>query len=313
MKPYIITIPDRIDTACVDEYINASNETISVIRDKKEKLVTFDFTNCRYLSPTGVIYLAMLKDTLNDLDISTFYKKPESSYVHSFLTDIGLFNRKSEEHSVYTRYMITLHRCYSVDECINVHNDIIKKAITKSDYQKGTYCALDYMLNEIWDNAGVHGYKCYDTRKYPKPVYICAFSRSQEVEICISDRGQGIFNSLKNVDKYKSVTKKEALKLSVENRVSGHPKNSPGFGLYCSSEFARTAQGELVIWSSECKLSITSKCDRIYSSRFNMGTLISITIPKKANIPFGEILSNDTYGKRDEDEYIEEMIDGVFL
>jgi hypothetical protein len=169
------------------------------------------------------------------------------------------------------------------------------------------------MLNEIWDNAGVHGYKCYETRIYPKPVYICAFARSNEVEICIADRGQGIFSSLKNIDKYKCISRKEALKLSIENCVSGHPQNSPGFGLYCSSQFARTGDGELLIWSSECKLSVSSKCDKIYSSRFNMGTIITIIIPKKANIPFGEILRNDICGKRDEDEYIEEMIDGVFL
>lgn len=314
MKSYTLEIPRRIDISCLDDYIDITKDMISVVKEKKEKYgrVIFDFTNCMYLSPTGVIYLAMLKDALNELEIDTYYKKPKRSSVHNFLSDIGLLTKKSVEHSVYIDYMITLHRCNSVNECTDVHNDIIKKAINRSEYQKGTYCALDYMLNEIWDNAGVHGYKCYNTRNYPKPVYICAFARSNEVEICISDRGQGIFSSLKNIDKYKSITRKEALKLSIENTVSGHPQKSPGFGLFCSSQFARTGDGELVIWSSETKLSVSSKCDKIYSSRFNMGTLISIIIPKNADIPFGEILCNDTYGQRDEDEYIEEMIDGVF-
>lgn len=114
-------------------------------------------------------------------------------------------------------YFHPLCSCNSISDCSEAHKKIIANVVQRDCVKDETYAAVDYMINELWDNAGVHGYECYDAERYPKPVYICALEYNDCYEICIGDRGQGIFESLrKNNDKLSSKNKKVAIQSAIK-------------------------------------------------------------------------------------------------
>ena len=272
--------------------------------------VIFDFSLCEDISPVGLIYINMWKDELRAKGKQTFYRK-SNPRTDSFLKRMRLLPRlgDAEAEQIEDRFFYDIHCCKNMGECSVAHRDIISKVVQRDSLHEETYCAVDYMLNELWDNAGVHGYECYDKLDYPKPVYICALEKDDYYEICIGDRGQGIYQSLhKHNPKIQIKNKKDTIKSAIVNGISGHPNGSPGFGLYCSAEFMRSGKGCLHLWSSNCYLIVSEKNDRIYSSKYSLGTLVSFIIQKSDVLPFGDIV-----GARSEvDNYIDDVIGGMF-
>lgn len=146
----------------------------------------------------------------------------------------------------------------------------------------------------MWDNAGVHGYKCYDNKEYPKPVYFAGYIFKDKIELCIADRGQGIYNSLStnNLD-YKDADARKCVYDSIKNGVSGHPDKSPGFGLFCSDYVQKEGCGGLTIWSSGYKLIIEGNSKKSYKIEYNIGTIVKIEVKKTENVTINKILGYD--------------------
>jgi hypothetical protein len=273
----------------------------------KDRTITFDFTQCDFLSPTAIIYLSIWRDVFSERGIKTYARIKKNAFAR-FVSGMAFVDVPYIGKSVFLNQMIKLHRCNCVKECMGVHKEIVDMIVKKSSLPKDTVAAVDYMLNEIWDNAGVHGYKCYETSDYPKPVYFCGFNYTTHFEIAIADNGQGIHNSLTSVAQYSDLSPDESLQKSILKGSTGHPAGSPGFGLYCSSEFMRKGNCLFSIWSSGRKLQILNGEENIHKSKFCSGTIISLIVKKDTMIPFSEILDN-----RDVDEYFETMLEGSLL
>lgn len=268
----------------------------------------FDFRDCKMISPTVATALMAYHDHLEGKGIRTLVSIRESR-VYKFLRALGLFKPlATDEEDSYIQglksYSVNIHRCQNIQECSDAGKKIIHQVEKRLNPIKETLAALDYMIGEIWDNAGVHGYQCYKSLAYPLPIYISAFSYKNKVEVSILDRGQGIHNSLrKNNSNYTQSNAKQALKDSLVESVSGHPNGSAGFGLYSASEFVKRNGGSLHIWSSDRKLTLES--GRISASRIknSTGTLVTFVINALQPTGFKDILTN-----YDTDEYIDIMI-----
>lgn len=287
----------RINEICfsLEEYKNTNN-------------VIFDLMECDYISPTGIVFLQMFRDALKEQGSKTFAKIPEKRFLKRFLKTSGLIDLSIQEDKLLSKYTVKITRCNSVDACLNLQKDIMSKVIDRFTIDASTYAAIDYMVAEIWDNSGTHGYGCYETIEYPKPIYICTFSYTDKIEIVIGDRGLGIVSTLRqNNEKLSKLPSKDIMLKSIENTISGHPNGSPGFGLYCASEFLRKGKGALNIFSSKYHLRVSNKRTKIMKSKYDLGTLVSFTVFKTAQIPFKEIIG------RDADEQVDIFIDGVFL
>ena len=274
------------------------------------KTVVFDFTCCKDISPVGLIYISMWRDELISKGKKTFYRKsdPKTDF---FLKKMRLIpgREETENAKVEDGFFYDIHRCMSTTECGDAHKYIVSRVVQRESLHDETYSAIDYMLNELWDNAGVHGYGCYHEFTYPKPVYICALEKEEYYEICIGDRGQGIYQSLHqhNPD-IQDKNKKETIKAAIMDGISGHPDGSPGFGLFCAASFMRSGKGCLHLWSSNCYLIVNEKNDRIYSSVYSLGTLVSFIIRKSDVLPFNAVVGSRS---RTED-YIADVIGGMF-
>lgn len=302
-----IEIPETFIAENAKNIINIlSSSYIKSMTATVDKVV-FDFSKSEEISPVGLLYIKMWRDELNERGKTTYYKKSDKA-IESYLRKMRLLPGlgKYEEEQVAKEFFYSIHLCNNGAECGDAQKEIISNVVQRGKVKDTTYSSVDYMLNELWDNAGAHGYGCYDSLDYPKPIYMCALEYDDHFEISIGDRGQGIYSSL-NKKNPNIKNNRQALISSIENGVSGHPNGSPGFGLFCSAEFIRKGQGNLSIWSSGCHLAISSANDKIYTSNFNCGTLINITFNKTADMPFEEIV-----GTYETNDYIEEMIGGMF-
>ncbi len=314
MNSYIIKLPAKISTEQAQPIFSKLDIDYRKSFLQEVDRVIFDFSACTSISPAGLIYINMWRDSLLELGKKTFYRK-SNPQTDSFLKRMNLIPRadSDEDIAITEKFFYDIHCCKNIHECSRAHRDIVSNVVIKGSVPDETYCAIDYMINELWDNAGVHGYECYDAETYPKPVYICALEHDSCYEVCIGDRGQGIYKSLqKNNKRFQDINKKDSVKAAVQNGISGHPNGSPGFGLYSAAEFIRGGNGTLYIWSSGCYLTISSKDDRIYNGTITNGTLVSFVIKKDAVIPFEETLNTHSKCHQSTKEYIDEMIGGLF-
>lgn len=303
MDKYVINLPDELSIKTLQNYLKTDKSNNKSIYNYN--IVTFDFRNCKNISPTGIVYIKMLRDRLNDNNIKTFYKAKNE--ITEYLKRFNLVPLNDEK-DIKEKYKLELKSCNNTDECLEAHKYLIKNIIEPTISDKSTFSSIDYMLNELRDNAGVHGYKCYNTKNYPKPVYMCAFYNESVIEIAIGDLGQGIYKSLSSNNTDLIIkNEKEALISSLKLGVSGHPDKSPGFGLFCAKEFTEKANGSLHIWSSNTYLKFEDNVPKLYSSKFDIGTIIGIIIPIQAHIPFEEVISNYLSYDRTADDYLEEI------
>lgn len=302
MKDLKYPLPTRLNRENIELFYSLSNNTHPESGDQ----AIFDFNNCRFVSPTGAAALLIYRDWLKENDVETRALIRSNSKLYKILSVFGLPLEANLEDAYTSRMQdmsVPIRRCYSYDECLDVQDAVMNKIVSRTRCKKGTEAAIDYMLNEIWDNAGVHGYQCYDTTEYPLPIYIGAFSYKNEVEVVIADRGQGIHSSLQKMPKYRNLSAKQALERALDNEVSGHPDNSPGFGLYSTAQFLLRGQGTLAIWSSgrQLRLSSNGKMKTHGSKRSrDEGTLISFSVKTGIEIPFESVI-----GSQDAEEYLE--------
>lgn len=314
MVQYIIKLPPVFSTEHASLTINQLRGDYKNSFSPSVSKVVFDFSDCTSISPVGLIYIQMWRDSLVEKGKQTYYRKSNKK-TDSFLKKMNLLphSEEIEDEDIEKKFFYQIHKCQSIDECSIAHREIVSNVVQRGKIDDETYCAIDYMINELWDNAGVHGYECYNSKNYPKPVYICALEEDLYYEVCIGDCGQGIYNSLqKNNPNLHGYNKKSSILAAIRNGISGHPNGSPGFGLYSAAEFIRKGNGSLHLWSSGCYLVISSKNDRIYNSAMPTGTLVSFIIRKDAVLPFEEILGTHSACDYRTQEYIEDVIGGLF-
>ena len=204
--------------------------------------------------------------------------------------------KDSQEIEAYLdSFRVPLQRCYQEKE---IYEALDKKLIPvirkKLKLPETVVKAVNWVLWEAIGNSIVHGYSMRSYEGiFPHPIYFCAMSYEKYIKIAILDLGCGIHNSLSEMEQYKSVTNEEALKLAVQNGVSGNPEGSPGFGLFGSAEIARQSGGELVIISGTSKLILDENRLRVEKSSYYQGTMIELQLPAKINIDLKNIFGKD--------------------
>ena len=294
MSAYTIKLPESLKHNTLNRFIKQYSEEV---QPDGMNTITFDFRWCKYISPAGAVALVSLKDALNEAGIETYAKCGPKSKLGQFLTLFNVAKVSSLEDAFIKKmsnYTVELQKCMNYDHCFEVHKDIMEKIVKRTGCVDSTKCAIHYMLSEIWDNAGVHGYKCYETSRYPKPIYFCAFSYKESIEVAILDRGQGIHNSLIQNPAYRELNTKTALLESVRNNVSGHPTGSPGFGLYSAVEMISGNMGSLRIWSSgRLLVSEQSRID-IQRGYLPVGTLVVLKINANLDSPYEQTITSRT-------------------
>ncbi|MBI1931575.1 MAG: hypothetical protein HYS24_03485 [Ignavibacteriales bacterium] len=292
MSDHKLNLPESISPENINSFLKYLSQNHSKIINHDR--IFFNISDCKYISPAGFVVLTSYRDILNEVGIQTFLKGYSNSKVLSFFGLNKLVKIPIKFIDDYfikmSDYVVELKRCNNGIECAEVQKQIIEKVVQRTNCEISTKVSIDYMINEIWDNAGVHGYKCYKSLEYPKPIYIAAFSFHNRIEIAILDRGQGIHSSLKVNKKFEHISAKDALKLCIKDKISGHPNNSPGFGLYSATELVKGNYGKMFILSSKKSMIIDSKQEIFDRGYLLNGTLIILNINSDLKSPFEETI-----------------------
>jgi hypothetical protein len=299
MKEVVLEVPDEISYRNLERLF----KKIDGCKDdpNSAEVFKFDLRESSYLSPSGAVALTAFRDHLIDNGVNTraiiakwgrrFYR---ISKVFGMFPSVDTTIDNAYKKRI-SNYAVGVERCISSEECEDAQAEIMEEVTDRVACKEGTEAALEYMIGEIWDNAGVHGYECYDSRQYPEPIYMGAFSYSSEVEVAILDRGQGIHSSLRSVQEYQNLSARQALKHSLKDEVSGHPQRSAGFGLYSAARFIAENGGSLSIWSSGRRLELDEYGNiNLYGSALPpaIGTLIAFKIKAEVDIPYSEIVES---------------------
>lgn len=312
----IVALPKYLDHNAINELLINKNIQMCLNNRKMEGKIIFDFRECVEISPTSIIFVKILRDICYSAGLKTLYRKSKNDSTQNFMQRMNLLPRSknyidtSEMSDIHT---YPLHLCDNTEQSEAAHKDIINKL--KSDFanmDKDTVAAIDYMLTEIRDNAGVHGYEAYHTNLYKLPVYICSSENKDSIEISVGDLGQGVYKSLtKNNKNVEKLNCKKVVLESFKNKVSGHPDSSPGFGLYSAIELLRDGSGELHMWTSNCYVKLEHGREKIYTCPYPIGTIITFIIDKSSLIPFDDLFFRHGLNKNS-CMHIEDFMEGIF-
>lgn len=248
---------------------------------------------CRYVSP-GVFamieaYSYAYEKKGIELKIQT---KPESTF--SKVKSLFTKNYRADVLEHQRKTLLQLQRCMNSGETNLYANrviEILQDQVKHPDLAK----ALCWIVAEIADNAGVHGYGLYKLtdEAFPDPVFISAIVLGDDVEIAIIDLGKGIVNTLKKWGKpeIKRLRGHEILVKALEKGVTGHPVWSPGFGLFGSSQLIGRAEGEICIFSYDHFL-IQKGNEAMKTKKIKNfpGSALLITVPLNSVITISDII-----------------------
>ncbi len=308
-KEIVVSIDSGIDLLKLNGHMKSIDE--SLVNLAGSESIIFDISRCTFLSAAAVVFLVMLRDEVADIGCRTFLRCPRSSKVLQFLKATRAIEMGDSNAYIdaLRKYTIELRRCMTYTDAANLIQGLTSWVRKHGGTQESTTAAADYLMNELVDNAGTHGYKCYTRTAYPRPIYIAAYVYQQYFEIAIADRGQGICKSLKDKDvKYRKMKDDDVLRLAIDNGVSGHPTGSPGFGLYVTSEVVKGNRGILKIWSSRRLLEHSATITNTRRGYLRMGTLVGLRLDRTRESPIDAVINTGTViERRSAKDYLDEM------
>ncbi|MBF0595589.1 MAG: ATP-binding protein [Candidatus Omnitrophica bacterium] len=279
-------IPVLIDHKQIDEILKQEDDLQSLFQKKEVECVLFDFSDAAVLSASNVLLIKKMLYVLRGSGIKSIAEYGEDRGRKQWFLETMRLARSSKKSSDAEAYLDTfrvpVESCISADDSLKAVNKLVPIIRSKYHPSEDILKAINWILWEIVDNAGNHGYRTMEfNQNYPQPVFFCAYAYNDFIDIAVLDMGQGIQQSFltSGKEKYKSVTNEEALRLCIQDKESGHPKGSPGFGLYGCSEIVRQSGGRLDIISGPNRLLLNGRALTVDSCYNLSGTLVSIRIP----------------------------------
>ncbi|MBL7796328.1 MAG: DUF4325 domain-containing protein [Saprospiraceae bacterium] len=121
-------------------------------------------------------------------------------------------------------------------------NELIASVSQSIVCEEGVIDAMMWCLNEIMDNVLQHSGNEYGF------IMGQIHKKSRHISFCVYDNGQGIYNSLKS-SKHAPTTAIEAIKLSIQERITRDSKVGQGNGMWGLSEIVKNNSGMLSILS----------------------------------------------------------------
>ncbi len=290
MSIHQIVIKDNLSTPDFRKYIHELEVALCNVQNVK-----IDLRKAKYVSVFGAMLIEVYKDVFKSKNLKLEVEYKEGIY--KTIVDLLLNKQEKQFEKFFKADYLKISRCFNSRDTFNAANLISDILLNKMNCSDDVSTATSWLIAEVADNAGVHGYKCLLRETFPFPVYIVAYENGNSVDICIVDRGLGIVNTLRTHGNKKLKTSKEKLFLSkaLEKGVSGHPVSSPGFGLFGTKEIIKKSNGCMEIFSNKysIKLNKGNILTNTLLSEFN-GTFVALRLRKDARIELSGIILEST-------------------
>lgn len=283
-----IDVTNKFSVAEFRKYILEFNEAL-----ESRTNVCVNLKKANYVSIYGVMLLELYKDIFESKGL-IFQILLRDHGLAKFLSD--LFGKQEKDFErLFKQDYLKISRCMNSKETNEVANQVSR--ILKAHCSDDVSLSVSWLIGELADNAGVHGYGCLTSEEFPSPVYVAALDNAHNVEIAIMDRGFGIVNTLKTYGrkKIKGIRERDFLEKALEKGVSGHPTWSPGFGLYGTSQIILNGNGCMDIFSNSYSMHFKDgkASTSLLKSDFK-GTFIGLRIKKDSQLNLEEIILAST-------------------
>ena len=134
----------------------------------------------------------------------------------------------------------------------------------------------------------------YSHAKSDTKSIILAKGSKGSVEIACADTGDGLLETLKDIDKYSNTPSKKLIVEAFKKNVTSKPNsNHMGYGLWFLKEIIKRYNGYLDIYSSKTNYSCKFGRERVIDSPNWKGTIVYINIPVKNGIDIADIIKEN--------------------
>lgn len=189
--------------------------------------------------------------------------------------------------------LIDYQQSFSFDEnsIYDVYSQIADKLLRIRHIELGVIQALSYCLYELADNVLNH------SGKGRGQICLEYIERKSYLGIIVIDNGIGIWESLKSSPKYKDISEEEALKISIDDKITDGIGR--GFGLYSTSLLIKNAGRFMEIMTGNYTLRYTKSGKVVHPSPFYQGTKVQLNIITDITTPANKILADRADGEEE--------------
>lgn len=166
---------------------------------------------------------------------------------------------------------------------------------------------LSFCLGEILGNICIHS-------ETPNGGWaVCQhFPNQRKILLTICDTGIGIHKALTISPLYSEWSEEEAISQCINEKVTNG--KGKGYGLFATSNFARTNQGNLTIYSGNHFLKVTNSNTSVHRMNFWQGTIVNLEINTNIAVDVNSVTPNYSdyrtdYLERYEDAIIDNLWD----
>lgn len=189
-----------------------------------------------------------------------------------FYTHMGLPTGEGNRYNSDGRFIEITK--FNQENNIGLVNSMIRIFRENLEINDDVLGCMNYCLFEVVDNVRNHANSIIDG-------YLVAqrFQNKRELRLIFIDCGIGIHKSLtsgRNVE-YRDLTEEEALEYCIKQYVT-NGNNGMGNGLYHTSQFVKSNNGTLVIYSGNKKIIVRSEGEIICDVPYYKGTIVSLVI-----------------------------------
>lgn len=253
---------------------------------QKQKMITFCFDNCRFISSEAIAILAGIKSLRDNLGLVTNVDMDTINYrVRNFLNNsrfLKMFDLKNFRSS-RTSLPINVQRKFQKDEILQYIDKEIMERSEMPEMSEDLKKEIRKAFFEIFGNVFSHS-----ESKIGGLVCGQVYPNEKEIQIVFYDTGIGIAKRVKNI--YPELQDKDAIKWALMRgtSTSSNFKESRGLGLYLIWQFLKVNGGEIRIYANTGYFE-EIKGNKEFGSLAHAlnGTLIDLRIKVRDDVKYG--------------------------
>ena len=216
--------------------------------------IHISFERVKFMSPFFIGGIACIINHLKENNIKVHISIPENSPIGDYLSIVkfpdGLINAngnldefkgKTYVPLVYFTAKNTFDAPLSREKSISAFENLLRRQVNMDSKLTSIMAQL---IAELTNNVADHSL-CDNGI-----IYAQYFPSKNFIDLCITDNGQGIFNSYTGNKRFKPETNEEALRMALKGNSTKDRAESRGYGISTSRKLlSKGLRGAFFIWS----------------------------------------------------------------
>jgi anti-sigma regulatory factor (Ser/Thr protein kinase) len=214
----------------------------------KGKKLLLDLHQVNRAFPDGAVPIAAMASELQKHKVEIDIIQPRLRDVDNLLHRTLFYHYVAPEKFSPPRFTTSrfpIYRFTSYEDQDKVVTQIVEVCSKELQFSSGMPNAFEWAINELAGNVIDHAQSNLGFAQ------VVSFSGNGNLNLVIADKGVGIFEALSAAHKTDDLN---AIRLALQEGVTGKPGHNQGFGLNGASQIAKAAKGKLNISSGSGRI-----------------------------------------------------------